>query len=127
MQQCVFVCGQTAYPLIDSIDPQGFVMYRLFRDATRYMEGHHVKVNFSLLAYRSASQYHALLVTCANSLSVFRILLCSCKQCPPLTVKSSCLVFHPYKLFESHKIIRDKPYVAKQCHIFIAFQTKLLF
>lgn len=38
------VCVQTAYPLIDSIDPQGFVMYRLFRDATRYMEGHHVKV-----------------------------------------------------------------------------------
>uniref|UniRef100_A0A3B3DU72 Mitochondrial import inner membrane translocase subunit TIM50 n=1 Tax=Oryzias melastigma TaxID=30732 RepID=A0A3B3DU72_ORYME len=34
---------QTAYPLIDSIDPQGFVTYRLFRDATRYMEGHHVK------------------------------------------------------------------------------------
>ncbi|KAK1899851.1 Mitochondrial import inner membrane translocase subunit TIM50 [Dissostichus eleginoides] len=33
----------TAYPLIDSIDPQGFVMYRLFRDATHYMEGHHVK------------------------------------------------------------------------------------
>lgn len=41
----MFVCEQTAYPLIDSIDPQGFVMYRLFRDATRYMEGHHVKVN----------------------------------------------------------------------------------
>lgn len=38
------VSGQTAFPLIDSIDPQGFVMYRLFRDATRYMEGHHVKV-----------------------------------------------------------------------------------
>ncbi|XP_028818865.1 mitochondrial import inner membrane translocase subunit TIM50 [Denticeps clupeoides] len=35
--------GMTAYPLIDNIDPQGFVMYRLFRDATRYMEGHHVK------------------------------------------------------------------------------------
>ncbi|XP_061916729.1 mitochondrial import inner membrane translocase subunit TIM50-like [Entelurus aequoreus] len=35
--------GMTAYPLIDSIDPQGFVLYRLFRDATRYMEGHHVK------------------------------------------------------------------------------------
>ncbi|KAK1900099.1 Mitochondrial import inner membrane translocase subunit TIM50 [Dissostichus eleginoides] len=34
---------ETAYPLIDSIDPQGFVMYRLFRDATHYMEGHHVK------------------------------------------------------------------------------------
>ncbi|XP_037534263.1 mitochondrial import inner membrane translocase subunit TIM50 [Nematolebias whitei] len=35
--------GITAYPLIDSIDPQGFIMYRLFRDATHYMEGHHVK------------------------------------------------------------------------------------
>ncbi|XP_017345794.1 mitochondrial import inner membrane translocase subunit TIM50 [Ictalurus punctatus] len=35
--------GMTAFPLVDSIDPQGFVMYRLFRDATRYMEGHHVK------------------------------------------------------------------------------------
>ncbi|XP_061536885.1 mitochondrial import inner membrane translocase subunit TIM50 isoform X1 [Phycodurus eques] len=35
--------GMTAYPLIDGIDPQGFVLYRLFRDATRYMDGHHVK------------------------------------------------------------------------------------
>uniref|UniRef100_A0A8C3BX90 Mitochondrial import inner membrane translocase subunit TIM50 n=1 Tax=Cairina moschata TaxID=8855 RepID=A0A8C3BX90_CAIMO len=33
----------TAFPLIDSIDPHGFVSYRLFRDATRYMDGHHVK------------------------------------------------------------------------------------
>ncbi|NWV05287.1 TIM50 translocase, partial [Ptilonorhynchus violaceus] len=39
---------QTAFPLIDSIDPHGFVSYRLFRDATRYMEGHHVK-NISCL------------------------------------------------------------------------------
>uniref|UniRef100_A0A8U8C388 Mitochondrial import inner membrane translocase subunit TIM50 n=1 Tax=Geospiza parvula TaxID=87175 RepID=A0A8U8C388_GEOPR len=35
--------GMTAFPLIDSIDPHGFVSYRLFRDATRYMDGHHVK------------------------------------------------------------------------------------
>ncbi|KAK6470668.1 mitochondrial import inner membrane translocase subunit TIM50 [Huso huso] len=35
--------GMTAFPLIDSIDPHGFVMYRLFRDATRYVDGHHVK------------------------------------------------------------------------------------
>nr|XP_033809427.1 LOW QUALITY PROTEIN: mitochondrial import inner membrane translocase subunit TIM50 [Geotrypetes seraphini] len=35
--------GMTAFPLIDSVDPHGFVSYRLFRDATRYMEGHHVK------------------------------------------------------------------------------------
>ncbi|NXV53716.1 TIM50 translocase, partial [Uria aalge] len=25
------------------VDPHGFVSYRLFRDATRYMDGHHVK------------------------------------------------------------------------------------
>lgn len=41
---CASFRVQTAYPLIDSIDPQGFVMYRLFRDATRYVEGHHIKV-----------------------------------------------------------------------------------
>lgn len=36
---------QTAFPLIDSVDPHGFISYRLFRDATRYMDGHHVKVS----------------------------------------------------------------------------------
>ncbi|CAN7999678.1 unnamed protein product [Ixodes hexagonus] len=35
--------GFTAYPILDSLDPQGFIMYRLFRDATRYTKGHHVK------------------------------------------------------------------------------------
>ncbi|XP_067412863.1 mitochondrial import inner membrane translocase subunit TIM50 [Emydura macquarii macquarii] len=35
--------GMTAFPLIDSVDPHGFTSYRLFRDATRYMDGHHVK------------------------------------------------------------------------------------
>uniref|UniRef100_K7G5L0 Mitochondrial import inner membrane translocase subunit TIM50 n=1 Tax=Pelodiscus sinensis TaxID=13735 RepID=K7G5L0_PELSI len=35
--------GMTAFPLIDSVDPHGFVSYRLFRDATRYLDGHHVK------------------------------------------------------------------------------------
>ncbi|XP_068106617.1 mitochondrial import inner membrane translocase subunit TIM50 [Hyperolius riggenbachi] len=35
--------GMTAFPLIDSLDPHGFISYRLFRDATRYTEGHHVK------------------------------------------------------------------------------------
>lgn len=37
---------QTAFPLIDSVDPHGFISYRLFRDATRYMDGHHVKVSW---------------------------------------------------------------------------------
>uniref|UniRef100_A0A8C3XT36 Mitochondrial import inner membrane translocase subunit TIM50 n=1 Tax=Chelydra serpentina TaxID=8475 RepID=A0A8C3XT36_CHESE len=35
--------GMTAFPLIDSVDPHGFISYRLFRDATHYMDGHHVK------------------------------------------------------------------------------------
>ncbi|XP_064484537.1 mitochondrial import inner membrane translocase subunit TIM50-like [Ornithodoros turicata] len=35
--------GFTAYPILDTLDPQGYIMYRLFRDATRYMDGHHVK------------------------------------------------------------------------------------
>ncbi|KAL1766234.1 mitochondrial import inner membrane translocase subunit TIM50 [Sigmodon hispidus] len=35
--------GMTAFPLIDSMDPHGFISYRLFRDATRCMEEHHVK------------------------------------------------------------------------------------
>ena len=35
--------GFTAFPLLDSLDPQGFIMYRLFRDSTRFTDGHHVK------------------------------------------------------------------------------------
>ncbi|XP_067682549.1 mitochondrial import inner membrane translocase subunit TIM50-like [Haliotis asinina] len=35
--------GMTADPLVNNLDPHGFVMYRLYRDATRYMNGHHVK------------------------------------------------------------------------------------
>ncbi|PIK54748.1 putative mitochondrial import inner membrane translocase subunit TIM50 [Apostichopus japonicus] len=35
--------GFTAFPLLDSLDPKGYIMYRLFRDATKYVDGHHVK------------------------------------------------------------------------------------
>ncbi|CAH1791266.1 unnamed protein product, partial [Owenia fusiformis] len=35
--------GFTAFPIIDGLDQEGYIMYRLFRDATRYMDGHHVK------------------------------------------------------------------------------------
>lgn len=31
--------GMTAYPLIDSMDPKGYIMYRLFRDAARFKSG----------------------------------------------------------------------------------------
>ncbi|KAK4313192.1 hypothetical protein Pmani_015454 [Petrolisthes manimaculis] len=35
--------GFTAYPIIDHLDPNGYVWYRLFKDSTRYVEGKHVK------------------------------------------------------------------------------------
>ncbi|XP_041468823.1 mitochondrial import inner membrane translocase subunit TIM50-like [Lytechinus variegatus] len=35
--------GFTAFPILDSLDPKGCIMYRLFRDATKYVNGHHVK------------------------------------------------------------------------------------
>ncbi|GFN87019.1 mitochondrial import inner membrane translocase subunit tim50 [Plakobranchus ocellatus] len=35
--------GMTADPLVNHLDPQGYIMYRLYRDATRYMDGKHVK------------------------------------------------------------------------------------
>ncbi|XP_070182115.1 mitochondrial import inner membrane translocase subunit TIM50-like isoform X1 [Littorina saxatilis] len=35
--------GLTADPLVSHLDPQGYVMYRLYRDATRYMNGNHLK------------------------------------------------------------------------------------
>ncbi|KAK3600609.1 hypothetical protein CHS0354_008892 [Potamilus streckersoni] len=35
--------GFTADPIVNGIDPHGYIMYRLYRDATRYMNNHHVK------------------------------------------------------------------------------------
>lgn len=35
--------GLTVFPIIDALDPQGYIMYRLVRDATRFVDGHHVK------------------------------------------------------------------------------------
>lgn len=35
--------GFNAMPLIDSLDPQGLIMYRLYRDSTRYENGVHMK------------------------------------------------------------------------------------
>lgn len=39
---------QTAFPIIDSLDPNGYIMYRLFRDATHYIDSHHVKVSIQV-------------------------------------------------------------------------------
>jgi len=35
--------GFSASQVVDGLDPNGMIMYRLFRDATRYYEGTHVK------------------------------------------------------------------------------------
>lgn len=36
--------GMTFFPIINGMDPQGqYIMYRLFRDATHYINGHHCK------------------------------------------------------------------------------------
>ncbi|XP_017487890.1 PREDICTED: mitochondrial import inner membrane translocase subunit TIM50-C-like [Rhagoletis zephyria] len=35
--------GFTAFPLLNSLDPNGYIMYRLFRDSTRYENGVHIK------------------------------------------------------------------------------------
>ncbi|XP_016975862.1 mitochondrial import inner membrane translocase subunit TIM50-B [Drosophila rhopaloa] len=35
--------GITVFPLLDALDPNGFIMYRLVRDSTHFFQGHHVK------------------------------------------------------------------------------------
>jgi len=35
--------GWMAFPLVDNLDPNGYIMHRLFRDSTRYMNGVRVK------------------------------------------------------------------------------------
>ncbi|XP_014479721.1 PREDICTED: mitochondrial import inner membrane translocase subunit TIM50-C isoform X1 [Dinoponera quadriceps] len=35
--------GMTVFPILDALDPNGYIMYRLVRDATRFVDGHHVK------------------------------------------------------------------------------------
>ncbi|KAH8378998.1 hypothetical protein KR009_002549 [Drosophila setifemur] len=35
--------GITVFPLLDALDPDGYIMYRLVRDSTHFVGGHHVK------------------------------------------------------------------------------------
>ncbi|XP_017143851.1 mitochondrial import inner membrane translocase subunit TIM50-C [Drosophila miranda] len=35
--------GMTVFPILDALDPHGYIMYRLVRDATHFVDGHHVK------------------------------------------------------------------------------------
>lgn len=36
--------GLSWSPLVDAMDPKGLVLYKLYRDSTKYIDGHHVKV-----------------------------------------------------------------------------------
>lgn len=40
--------GFSTAPVIDGLDPEGFIMYRLYRDATKYTKGTHVKDLYKL-------------------------------------------------------------------------------
>jgi hypothetical protein len=40
---CCFKWLQTVFPILDALDPNGYIMYRLVRDATHFVDGHHVK------------------------------------------------------------------------------------
>ncbi|XP_032593379.1 mitochondrial import inner membrane translocase subunit TIM50-B [Drosophila grimshawi] len=35
--------GMMVFPLLDALDPSGYIMYRLVRDSTHFVNGHHVK------------------------------------------------------------------------------------
>lgn len=35
--------GMTAFPILDALDPNGYIRYRLVRDATQFVDGKHVK------------------------------------------------------------------------------------
>ncbi|TKR88437.1 hypothetical protein L596_012684 [Steinernema carpocapsae] len=41
----IYTCegSMTADPVINSVDPKQRIMYKLYRDCTKYMDGHHVK------------------------------------------------------------------------------------
>jgi len=35
---------QTANPLVSALDPNQLIIYSLYRDSTKYINGHHIKV-----------------------------------------------------------------------------------
>lgn len=41
--------AMSAHQLVESLDPDHCIMYKLYRDCTKYMNGHHVKVFILLL------------------------------------------------------------------------------
>jgi TFIIF-interacting CTD phosphatase-like protein len=41
--ELLLVWMQTVFPILDALDPNGYITYRLVRDATHFVDGHHVK------------------------------------------------------------------------------------
>lgn len=35
--------GMTVFPIIEALDPKNVISYKLVRDATHFIDGHHVK------------------------------------------------------------------------------------
>ena len=64
---------QSASPVLDGLDPNGMIMYRLFRDATKYENGTHVKVNHtssvSVLSYSYLIRLRILFPYCTSHFS----------------------------------------------------------
>ena len=58
--------GFTAYPIVDALDQRKVVSYTLFRDSTKYIDGHHIKdldkINRNLESVSAHS--HALTPVC---------------------------------------------------------------
>ena len=48
-----------ADPILDRLDPQRFIQYRLYRDSTQYINGKHVRLrSAALLVLSSYQRYH---------------------------------------------------------------------
>jgi len=60
--------GFSSSPVVDGLDPEGFIMYRLYRDATKYMKGTHVKD----LSKLNRDITKVILVDCSNKTSVLQ-------------------------------------------------------
>ncbi|OWF41211.1 mitochondrial import inner membrane translocase subunit TIM50-like [Mizuhopecten yessoensis] len=61
--------GMNADPLVNNLDPHGAVMYRLYRDSTKYVNGHHVKD----LSYLNRDLSKVIVVDCNEKSFQFHI------------------------------------------------------
>ncbi|RZF35551.1 hypothetical protein LSTR_LSTR016393 [Laodelphax striatellus] len=63
----IFIATLTVFPIIDGLDPNGYITYRLVRDSTDFVDGQHVK-NLDCLN-RDLSKVRSKISTCFIRLS----------------------------------------------------------